>query len=84
MNLIIAFVDTSKMSLYISLGTIALNPIAWNIVARDGEFHRRACFDPYFPVHLVYITYPCASVFFLASVSSSLTDTCTQSTGTKG
>ena len=31
-------VDTSKVSLYISLGTIALNPIAWNIVARDGEF----------------------------------------------
>lgn len=32
-----AIVDTSATSLYISLLSIAFNPIAWNIVARNGK-----------------------------------------------
>ena len=31
-----SLVDTSKVSLYLSLAAIAFNPTAWNIVARDG------------------------------------------------
>ena len=31
-----ALVDPSKQSLFLSLGSITFNPIAWNIVARNG------------------------------------------------
>jgi hypothetical protein len=32
-----ALVDTSKTSLFLSLGSITFNPTAWNIVARNGK-----------------------------------------------
>lgn len=37
-------VDFSKTSLYISLASIAFNPTAWNIVARNGRFNILVCF----------------------------------------
>ena len=32
-----ALIDSSKISLFLSLGSITFNPTAWNIVARNGE-----------------------------------------------
>jgi hypothetical protein len=32
-----ALIDTSKTSLFISLGSITFNPTVWNIVARNGK-----------------------------------------------
>lgn len=31
-----SYIDTSKTSLWISVFAIAFNPIAWNIIARNG------------------------------------------------
>lgn len=32
-----SYIDTSKTSLWISVFAIAFNPIAWNIIARNGK-----------------------------------------------
>jgi hypothetical protein len=37
-SLVLDNVDWSKKSLLLSLVSIAFNPTAWNIVARNGEF----------------------------------------------
>ena len=36
MDAIAPYIDVSKTSLFLSLGAIAFNPTAWNIVARNG------------------------------------------------
>ena len=36
-------VDFSKPSLFISLGSIAFNPLAWNIVAQNGACRAHTC-----------------------------------------
>lgn len=41
MSALLKLVDFSKPSLYYSLASIAFNPTAWNIVARNGEFPSR-------------------------------------------
>ena len=38
-------IDTSATSLYISLLSIAFNPTAWNIVARNGKANSKASFQ---------------------------------------
>lgn len=50
MNTLATAVDFTKTSLYISLASIAFNPTAWNIVARNGQssrmfFRRRRCIN---------------------------------------
>ena len=36
MDAIAPYIDVSKTSLFLSLGAIAFNPTAWNVVARNG------------------------------------------------
>ena len=36
MDVLFKYVDTSKLSLFLSLASITFNPTAWNIVARNG------------------------------------------------
>ena len=45
MSSLLSYVDWSQPSLWYSILSITFNPLAWNIVARNGETHSQRFFQ---------------------------------------